>query len=414
MNGAPEPAPPAAAPGRSGRRGGAALLALSLAFGVAYALSNPRPAHVYDQTFLIAKRLLQGHLGVPEPRPWLELVPGVDEHYSVFPLGAVLSMLPVALGAQLGLYETFPVAAITGLQAAAIALLVWALSLRYPVPAGRRLLLVVYVLFGTWLWVNLAFGGAWQVSLGFAAIGQLGALCCLLVWYRPLAAGAFYALAVGNRTELLVVAPLFVALVLYAGTEGRSWRRRAAAAARFCLLPALLAAGTLAYNHARFGSVTDFGYMRIPYVRDEPGYQGGLMSAQALRLNADVMLLQPWRRVERFPYFVPNGFGESILLCSPYLVFLLRWRWRDPRVYAAGWAAVACITAALWAHGNPGGYQYGYRYAISLLPWICLLLLESAPPRQGTAARLLEAAVVALSVGINAYALYAFYWARWV
>jgi len=32
----------------------------------------------------------------------------------------------------------------------------------------------------------------------------------------------------------------------------------------------------------------------------------------------------------------------------------------------------------LWTHGNSGGWQFGYRYAMVLLPWLFVIMLESA------------------------------------
>ena len=52
----------------------------------------------FDYTARIASALLQGDIGLRQPAPsWLnEMVPADGRYYSVFPLGAVLSMVPVA------------------------------------------------------------------------------------------------------------------------------------------------------------------------------------------------------------------------------------------------------------------------------------------------------------------------------
>src|SRR5262245_14040076 len=70
-----------------------------------------RPAHEhFDYTYRIADALLHGHLGLrSQPPSWLnEMVPMGEEYYSVFPLGAVLAVLPVALLGQAGLLSKFP------------------------------------------------------------------------------------------------------------------------------------------------------------------------------------------------------------------------------------------------------------------------------------------------------------------
>ena len=55
-------------------------------------------------------------------------------------------------------------------------------------------------------------GGAWQIALGPALLGETAALYFTLVRPSPLIAGAFFALAVGNRTELLITAPFYLYL----------------------------------------------------------------------------------------------------------------------------------------------------------------------------------------------------------
>jgi len=64
------------------------------------------------------------------------------------------------------------------------------------------------------------------------------------------------------------------------------------------------------------------------------------------------------------------------------------------------------LTFALWAHGNPGGWQFSYRYAMVLLPWMFLLLLGNGPPKISA----IEASLFVVSVTINAIASYQFLW----
>ena len=78
----------------------------SLAF---YLSINATQQH-FDYTLRIASAMLHGHLGLRDAPPsWLnEMVPGDGNYYSVFPLGAVLSVLPVAFLQDAGLIHSFP------------------------------------------------------------------------------------------------------------------------------------------------------------------------------------------------------------------------------------------------------------------------------------------------------------------
>jgi hypothetical protein len=167
---------------------------------------------------------------------------------------------------------------------------------------------------------------------------------------------------------------------------------------------------TLAYNFARFGSVSDFGSSRVPGVLLEPWYRYGIFSLYAIPANARAMLLETWKRIPQYPYLTPNGFGGSIFLSCPLLVLLFRppARDRNPAITWCSWIAIAVLTFLIWTHGNTGGWQYSYRYATELLPWMFLVMLESRPWAW------MENLLFAISVAINAWATYLFLWTRYV
>jgi hypothetical protein len=386
------------------------------AFAVYYFSYPHSDAHsdsYYDYTFRIAQALLDGKVGLTErPPEWLnEMVPFEGRYYSVFPLGSVLAMLPVAAMKRLGLIELFPGAVIAALLAGAASMLFYQLSAKYGDGLNRRLILTLLPVFGTWMWANLAFSGAWHIALGFAIVGQLGALYFILIDYRPALAGFCFALAFGNRTEIILLAPIFFYLIIkHAPPDGVKdgasrwghWQR----IARFVAVPIALGLLTLGYNYARFSSIFDFGYARIPGVLDEPWYQHGIFSIHSIPLNAQAMLFETWRRVDRFPYFKPTGFGGSIFLSCPFLIYLFRSGARDARLKTLAWIAVAILTLMLWLHGNPGGWQISYRYAMELLPWMFLIMLENCPKKVG----LTEVTLLLASIAINAYSTWLFLW----
>lgn len=379
------------------------LLLFLLAFLIYY-LSNPLPGSSYDYTARIASALIHGELGVSQQPPsWLnEMVRFNDRYYSVFPLGAVLTMMPIALLEEFGLINYFPGVLIASLLAATATLLLYSLSAKYAGSSQRRLVLTLFPIFGSFLWANLAYAGAWQIALGAALVGQLAALYFILIRPAPALAGLFFAMAFGNRTEIILLAPLFIYLIYRIPNEDKSGRL--SAIIRLIAVPGALGIATLAYNYARFGSFFDFGYERIPGVLDEPWYRYGIFSIHAIPGNIQAMLLETWRRLENFPYLVPTGFGGSIFLSSPYLIYLFRRGAREAALKWLAWGAVGVLTLVLWCHGNTGGWQFSYRYSIDLLPWIFLILLENSPKRVGRVEFILWAA----SIAINAYGTYLF------
>lgn len=408
-------------------------LGVSLFAATAFYFSTKATLHDLDYTNQIASVLLHGQLGLREKPPdWLnEMIPWEGRYYSAFPLGAVLSVLPVALLRSTGLIQSFPghvlAALIAGLSVYFFFRLAKAFggdysSLKTKLLA-RRIMLALFPIFGTWTWCNLGFGGSWQIALGLALLGQAAALYFTLVRRSPFVAGAFFALAFGNRTELLITLPLYLYLFwrrcshgTVSPSSGEEHLSRASTQRgdhkiheagsmliRFLCLPATLALMTAAYNFARFHSIFDFGYIHIPEVRDEPWYQHGLFSIHAIPWNIYTMLFQGFESIDYFPYIRPNGFGCSIFLASPFLCLLFR---HGGRYKVAAWLAIALLTLVLWLHGNPGSWQFSYRYAMILLPWMFLLLTGNGPANISVP----EISLFAVSVAINAIAMWQFLW----
>jgi hypothetical protein len=401
-------------------------LGLSLFAVVAFYFSTKATLHDLDYTNQIASALLHGHLGLQEKPPdWLnEMIPWEGSYYSAFPLGAVLSMLPVALLRETGLIQSFPGRALAALIAGLSVYFFFQLAKAFEVgdsdlspvrpfavSPSRRILLALFPIFGTWTWCNLGFGGAWQIALGLAFLGQAAALYWSLAQPAPFLAGAFFALAFGNRTELLITLPLYLYFLWRQPSEKMiNWKtlrdgvqKNSQMLIRFLSVPVTLGLLTAAYNFARFHSIFDFGYLHIPEVAQEPWYEHGLFSIDAIPWNIYTMLFQGFESIAYFPYILPNGFGCSILLASPFLCLLFR---RGGRYKVVAWIAISVLTLVLWLHGNPGSWQFSYRYAMILLPWMFLLLTGNGPPKISVP----EISLFVVSVAINALGTWQFLW----
>jgi hypothetical protein len=394
---------------------------VSLFVAIAFYFSTKAILHDLDYTSQIASALLHGRLGLRDKPPdWLnEMIPWEGKYYSAFPLGAVLSLLPIALLQQVGFIHGFPGHLLAALIAGLCTYFFFQLAKVFGADhstlngqaLARRIMLALFPIFGTWTWCNLGFGGAWQIALGLALLGQTAALYFILVRPSPFVAGAFFTLAFGNRTELLMTLPLYLYLLWQPANQTtvmwkdlkRGIRENRRILVCFLSLPVTLALLTAAYNFARFNSIFDFGYMHIPEVRDEPWYRHGLFSIQAIPWNIYTMLFQGFDSIHHFPYIQPNGFGCSIFLASPFLFLLFR---QGGRYKVVAWLAIALLTLVLWLHGNPGSWQFSYRYAMVLLPWVFLLLTGNGPANLSVP----EISLFALSVAINAIATWQFLW----
>src|SRR5438309_9686183 len=216
----------------------------------------------FDYTSRLSPALLQGARCLRQPAPSClnEMVPANGRYYSVFPLGAVLSMMPVAILQKTKLIHDFPGRALAALIAALCGWFLFRLSVLGTQSLPKRVLLSLVLIFGTWTWCNLGFGGAWQIALGLALLGQIAALYFVLVEFRPFLAGAFFALAFGNRTELVLCLPIFVYfLIRRVAPVAKDWkalvqqsREKSRVFICFLIVPAALGLFTALYNYARF------------------------------------------------------------------------------------------------------------------------------------------------------------------
>ena len=175
--------------------------------------------------------------------------------------------------------------------------------------------------------------------------------------------------------------------------------------------PVALGIATLAYNYLRFGSISDFGYMRIPQVASEEFFKHGLFSPYSIPQNAKAMLFEGWK-ICRKALLHSAWFWWLISISCPLLLLLFPFRKVcDRSLVVVSWIAVVVLTLVLWLHANPGGcWQFSYRYGMILLPWMFLILLNNGGKRSSK----LEVALFALSVAINAYATYLFHWTTYV
>jgi len=96
-------------------------IGLSLVAALAFYFSTNPTLHDLDYTLEIASALLRGDLGLREKPPeWLnEMIPYGNKYYSAFPLGAVISMMPVALLQKMSLIHNVPARVLDALIAGA-------------------------------------------------------------------------------------------------------------------------------------------------------------------------------------------------------------------------------------------------------------------------------------------------------
>jgi hypothetical protein len=348
-----------------------ALVGVSVAIVafVVYWLSN----RMFDATrgdfFYLADAFLHG-------RVWLDVRLGYqdvivrDGHiyvpFAPFPAVALMPIVAIFGPVVADQWET----GINAALAASTIGLAWWFAGRVGVRSlVDRFFLVLLLGFSTQIWWVTTRGGVWHTGHLIATILTLGCLIELWgsrrAWLIGLLAGAAFM----TRAPLAFAIPFYA--LLLAGDriwEPRRWPWRTWISLSLGVLPSLVA--FFWYNAARFGSPFESGY-GLALLPDwlELQRKLGLFSTSHLAMNLDYLFLKVPRRIDVFPFFQPDGLGMSIFITSPGLLYAVRARWRESRVWWLALAALIVLIPTLLYYGG-GWLQYGYRYALDSIPFV--------------------------------------------
>lgn len=255
--------------------------------------------------------------------------------------------------------------------------------------------------FTTNVWVSASVAHVWGMALGTGfALALAGAAVLRCARGAAAAAGgyALLGLAVGCRPLLLALLPLFLA------TDPRTAAgqpRRAAASAAAGLLPVLLAMA--AYNALRFGNPLEVGHSHLDFGRELPH---GLFSLAYVPRNAwhGLLRLPEWSADWPWLRFDANGtalwLNNAIL---PISVYGLVRRPMPARVRLAAALALLAAAAAMFSYGSTGWRQFGYRYAIDLLPAAFIAFVHAFRRVEGWMVPPLAASFAVNAYGIAAW-----------
>lgn len=360
--------------------------------GIALMLINAGDVAHQHYFLPLAEAFLDGRLWVSDTPPWLnELVFRDGRAYVVYPPAPVLPLLPVLLlSSGAAVNQAWVSMAVAGLWVTVTFWLLRALRIRRPRAAGIALLM----LFGTVAWFSAQLGTAWHYAhicaLLFATTALLGWALAWPAWL----VGLLWSLACLSRTAMLPGAVFLLALYLgQARVEGNPHARISLQLSAYAwrdLWPRLcgLAAGLLfpliayaLYNDLRFGSPWQTGHALIPQLAQEWQYRHGFFSITSVPRNVYAMLFKAPGFSEHPPYLtIPRLGGLSILLTTPLFLWAVKARTCSYWTLGA-WAAIALVLVPILLHGDVGGYQYGYRYAQDIYPFILMLLITVLPSR---------------------------------
>lgn len=365
-------------------------------------INHARPADL-DYFVPLADAFLHGRLGLTEGPSYLnELVPTADGLFQVvYPPAPALVLLPAVWVFGQAFEQAWASILLGALNVVVASQVIRGMG----VERRPRLVLSLAFGFGSIVWFSAQAGSSWHFAHVVATLFMLLAIRACQLDARAGLIGLLFAGAILSRLTLVLAAPFFVAYLVDRSAREAAGDRTAFGALvavrppawrvrpRWRLLfehglPAGAAvvvalAGYLAYNHLRFGSPFENGYALIPGLLQEAQYQHGFFSVVNIPRKLYALFLSAPVQVADFPWIQSRRLGGmSIVLTTPLFLWAIKARRLD--WFGVGcWASVALILVPILLHADPGGAQFGFRYAQDLYPFLLLLTVRGLGGRIG-------------------------------
>jgi hypothetical protein len=376
------------------------MLSVSAFVFAVYALTR-RDGNPYNQYVLLTDAFLHGRLHLVDPPSFLEIARFGDKAFVIDPPAPALFLLPFV--AIFG----------TGADHVLVSCGVGALAVGFVWVAARRLwtdirfaaAMTALVAFGTNFWWLASDGGFWSFAHVSAVFFLAAGLAEATGERRPWLVGLCVGLAGLSRLPTFLMAPLYAWFVLNGDLRIR--RETVGRVVRFALPLGAAALFYVSYNYARYGTLTDAGYYHPQYI-GEPWFNKGRFDITYVPRHLRAIFYELPVVGRAFPYLRPKYVGTALIFTTPAFLYALRAK-LTPRNIAAivGGVLVSCV---LLTHGAVGFSQFGYRFAMDVLP--SLLLLTASGMRERLSR--FNVAVLAWCALANLWGVLAFNQFDWV
>jgi len=246
-----------------------------------------------------------------------------------------------------------------------------AASFQISIPIGKysRILLTLVFGFGTNHWWLSCAGQVWFTAQIIATTFLLLAMVETLSCQRPLLITTYLAFASLARPTMLLSLPVFIWFIL----KSTPWRKLL-----LSVLPLIIVGlGFAYYNTIRFGDFLEMGYryMFIDDVLTASLDSFGPFNPVFIPKNFYYAFLDLPELHNEFPFIVLDGWGLSMFLSTPLLLYAFRVDLSE-RVIRFCLSAIVLIAFPSLLYYNSGYLQAGYRYALDYLPLMMVLIIN--------------------------------------
>ena len=345
----------------------------------------------WDSYSLQAMSWLSGRLDMGKNYEWLELAVYNGKYYLSFPPLPSVVMLPFVL--LFG--EKTPSNLVSALYGIFTAMIAYKILKKAGMKRGGAVFFAIAYVWGSnMLWLSTS-GGVWFLAQGLNML-LLTACVYFAQQKMQMAAYAMAALAVGCRPfSVCMFLPLMA--YFYTADKDRPRADRIRGQIRSLIIPVFIALCYMLYNYVRFGNVLEFGHNYLPEFTES---EKGQFSLSYILPNLYNLLLRPVTLRADLTLEYPLFDGFMFYIANPMFLIWFAAVVKDVRQKKLD-AVRLCIVIAvlielllLCAHKTLGGWQFGARYTVDMLPMALMYLLLKKDEPGGISAFIMAAGMM--------------------
>ena len=345
----------------------------------------------WDSYSLQAMSWLSGRLDMGKNYEWLELAVYNGKYYLSFPPLPSVVMLPFVL--LFG--ERTPSNLVSALYGIFTAMIAYKILKKAGMKRGGAVFFAIAYVWGSnMLWLSTS-GGVWFLAQGLNML-LLTACVYFAQQKMQMAAYAMAALAVGCRPfSVCMFLPLMA--YFYTADKDRPMADRIGGQIRSLIIPVFIALCYMLYNYVRFGNVLEFGHNYLPEFTES---EKGQFSLSYILPNLYNLLLRPVTLRADLTLEYPLFDGFMFYIANPMFLIWFAAVVKDVRQKKLD-AVRLCIVIAvlielllLCAHKTLGGWQFGARYTVDMLPMALMYLLLKKDEPGGISAFIMAAGMM--------------------
>ena len=253
----------------------------------------------------------------------------------------------------------------------------------------KKILLTLFFAFGTVHFYLSINGAVWFTSQIISILFLLLAIYFIISFVDSdnvtelILSSLFFGFAVVSRESLIFNLPIFLAFILISYLRDKLKINLLKYLTVFFLIFILVFGVDFYYNYLRFGSFMDNGHSRHNYsmhfASDKEKF--GIFNSIYIPKNLYYMFFNIPSFINKFPYFIFDKEGNSILFTSPLFLLVLTvfrkkyWRSTENKWLNSSLIISLLITILfLLNYFSTGWVQFGYRYLLDVLPSLMILL----------------------------------------